>query len=298
MLVPDPRGGDLRADPSADTLPDSYEPSTAAATDLDIAYGDHDAQRIDLHFPRQSAHGAVPVVVYLHSGGWSAGHEDNVPSFVLRFIERGFAVASVGYRLAPEHPFPAAVHDVKHAIRWVKAYGDREGSIDGERIVLVGSSAGGHLAAFAGATVGTHEPAVGADLADYDSSVEAVVSAVGPTDLASFSRSGDYPAALAEDFVGCSPCDDRELDEASPTHHLHGDLPPAYWAYGAIDALVDLDHQGIAMADAWAAASPGTPSWLDIVDGRGHNLDHASINQRHLEVFVDLVIGRNPLDLP
>jgi acetyl esterase/lipase len=270
----------------------------APSTVLDVAFGPHGAQRLDLYLPHLSSGEAAPIVVYLHAGGWVGGHEDDVPAFVMRFVGRGYAVASVGYRLAPEFPFPAAIHDVKHAVRRLKAYGDREGLIDGDRMVLVGTSAGGHLAAFAAATVGAYEPDVGPDLAGYDSSVAAVVSAVGPTDLTSFYVSGQFAEVLTEAFVGCSPCTEDELEEASPIHHLDGGLPPAYWAYGSDDALVDADLQGAAMADAWAAASPAGTSWLDVVDGQGHNLDETTLNQRHLETFVDLAIGRTPLDLP
>jgi acetyl esterase/lipase len=211
---------------------------------LDLPFGTHPAQRLDLYLPHRPSSEAAPIMVYLHAGGWVGGHEDDVPAFVMRFVERGYAVASVGYRLAPEFPFPKPIQDVKLSIRWLKAYGDREGVIDGDRMVLVGVSAGGHLAAFAAATAGVYEPEVAPDLA-----------------------------------------------EASPIHHLHGDLPPAYWAFGSEDALVDADLQGAAMADAWAAASVAGASWLDVVDGHGHNLDETTLNQRYLETFADLAVG-------
>lgn len=103
-IVANPRAGDLRVDPAADTLPVSYHPAPAVAVRREVAYGEDPAQRVDLHLPEEQN---APVVVYLHAGGWVAGAPSDVPDIILRFLERGYAVASVGYRLAPRHRFPA-----------------------------------------------------------------------------------------------------------------------------------------------------------------------------------------------
>ena len=115
-VVPDPRGGDLRTNATADTLPDSYQPPPPHSTARDVPFGPHDAQRLDLHLPDPRSGGAAPVLVYLHAGGWVGGHQKDVPDFVMRFVERGYAVASVGYRLAPEFPFPEPVQQLVVAV--------------------------------------------------------------------------------------------------------------------------------------------------------------------------------------
>jgi len=95
-----------------------------------------------------------PVVVWVHGGAWRAGSKDDVP--VKRWVERGLAVASVDYRLSPEAQFPAQVHDLKAAIRFLQAHAD-EYEINTDQIVVAGSSAGGHLAALVGVSNGVKE---------------------------------------------------------------------------------------------------------------------------------------------
>lgn len=291
FLVPDPRPGDLSADLRADVLPETYSPAPAAFTELDVAYGSDPAQRLDVYLPTGSN---APVVLYLHSGGWSGGDKSEVPDFVMRFVERGYAVISANYRLAPQHQFPDPVHDVKHAIRWVKAFGEETGSVNGNRIVAFGRSAGGHLAAFVGTTAGRFEPN---DLTDaaarFDSNVVGVVSVVGPTDLQSFySHPLEWAREMTEDHVGCDPCANEVLAEASPLTHLHEDVPPAYWAYGGGDALVDADSQGAVAAAEWARVTRPLSSWFDLVNDATHNIDGSEINQRFLEAFVDMAIDQ------
>lgn len=289
LIVANPQAGDLRLDGLADVLPADYVAPDPATTILDIAYGDEPAQRLDLYLPDEAN---APVVVFLHSGGWVAGDKAFVPPMVMRFVERGYAVASVGYRLAPEHTFPAPIHDVKLALRWLKAHGADSGSIDGDRIVLYGTSAGGHLASFVAATPRSYEPEVtDTRLAAFDSTVVGVVSAVGPVDLTTFYRhDNEWAEGFTEAFLGCAPCAVDQLEAASPISHLHPDLPPAYFAYGPEDGLVPADNQGEAIAAAWSEATDAGSVWLDLVDGRGHNLDGNSINQRALEAFIDSTV--------
>jgi acetyl esterase len=98
-----------------------------------------------LYDPR-NGHGA-PVVVYLHGGGWVAGSLETVDSACRRLADRsGCAVLSVGYRLAPEHPWPAAITDAEAAVAWLRAEADAHG-LDATRLAVAGDSAGGNLAA-------------------------------------------------------------------------------------------------------------------------------------------------------
>ncbi len=295
IVVADPVPGDLRIDEAADTLPIEYVPPAPASSMVDIAYGPLPIQRLDLHLPSSSA---APVLLYLHGGGWIAGEKSDVPDLVMRFVERGYAVASADYRLAPDHPFPEPIEDVKLAIRWVKAYAEDEGTVDGDRIVLVGASAGGHLAAFAAATPGDFEPVdLPTELAAFDSTVAGAVSFVGPTDLVQlYDQPHDWARAITSAFMGCSPCDPGQLAVGSVAPHLGPGLPPVYWAYGADDPLVDATAQAAAVAEAWAIHGGDGSSWLDIVEGSGHTLDESVVNQRALEAFVDAAVGRPQVD--
>ncbi len=287
-VVPDPRPGDLRSATDGDVLPADYAPPVASSTLRDVAYGDDPHQRLDLHLPSTSF---APVVVYLHAGGWEAADRDSVPPMVMRFVERGYAVASISLRASPQHTFPAAVEDTKHAVRWLKASSALDGLVDGDRIVLFGTSSGGHLAAFVAATPGRFEPTDldAAELA-VDSTVAGIVSAVGPTDLeVLYATRHPWAFAATEAFLDCSPCSPGRLAEASPITYLHPDLPPAYWAYGEDDPIAEPTAQGATMAAAWGAQIGWQNSWCDLVDDAGHNLDQTPINQRFLERFIDEV---------
>lgn len=133
---------------------------------------------LDLYVPPTPVRRPAPVIVFLHGGGWSGGTRTTGPDFKRYFAQDGFAIASIEYRLTPSVTFPANVEDVRTAVRWLKANATAQG-IDGERICLWGTSAGGHLAAVAGlAPAGTFE---GADNLTQTSAVRCVLDAYGPT---------------------------------------------------------------------------------------------------------------------
>ena len=105
--------------------------------------------RLDLYLPAQPIRRPIPVIVFLHGGGWSGGTRTTGPDFSRYFARDGFAMASIEYRLTPSITFPANVEDVRTAVRWLKAMLATHG-LDADRICLWGTSAGGHLAAVAG----------------------------------------------------------------------------------------------------------------------------------------------------
>jgi acetyl esterase len=92
----------------------------------------------------------APLLVYVHGGGWCYGSIETVDRFCRRVADRsGCAVLSVGYRLAPEHPFPAALEDVEAVLAWVRKAGAAELGVDPSRLAIGGDSAGGQLATVA-----------------------------------------------------------------------------------------------------------------------------------------------------
>jgi alpha/beta superfamily hydrolase len=126
-------------------------------TVLDIPYGIANGRSLSLDAvrPNHDTGSALPVVVWLHGGGWYSGNKRNaINNHMLDgLVYSGFVLASVEYRLSGEAPFPAQIHDVKAAIRWLRAHPDVLG-IDLERIAVAGFSSGGHLAALVATTVG------------------------------------------------------------------------------------------------------------------------------------------------
>jgi acetyl esterase/lipase len=195
--------------------------------------------RLDLHIP--AGEGPWPLVVWVHGGGWRTGDRRTLPEtiepldFFGRIQRRGYAVASVDYRLSAEAIFPAQLHDVKAAIRWLRAHAAAY-ALDPGRFALWGESAGGHLAALAGLTADASlEGDVG--LIGVSSAVRAVVDWYGVSDIIALGRPGPDSSLLP--LLGGQPTEVRELATlASPTEHAHGDAPPFLCMHGTEDKVV------------------------------------------------------------
>jgi acetyl esterase/lipase len=118
----------------------------------DLVYAEINGRQLlaDLYLPKNKKE-PRPVIIWLHGGGWRFGDRKLGPDFSKYFASQGFVMVSIDYRLSDEDIFPAQIHDVKTAIRWVKSIAEQYG-LDGNNIGLWGSSAGGHLAALATVT--------------------------------------------------------------------------------------------------------------------------------------------------
>ena len=124
-----------------------HSPNHELETDVVYAEVAGEPLRYD-HCRVVGANGATPAVVFVHGGGWTGGDPSQAGGNALHFARRGIATVSISYRLAPAHRFPAALDDVRRGLRYVRANADRLG-IDPERLVLLGLSAGAHLAMLA-----------------------------------------------------------------------------------------------------------------------------------------------------
>ena len=136
---------------------------------------------LNLYLPKDAAR-PLPVIVFLHGGGWSGGTRTTGPDFRRFFAQDGFAMASIEYRLTPSVTFPSNVEDVKTAVRWLRANAATHG-LNADRICLWGTSAGGHLAAVA-ALAPRSCIFEGADNLNQSSAVRCVLDAYGPVDFA------------------------------------------------------------------------------------------------------------------
>jgi len=145
---------------------------------------------LDLYIP-QTGVAPYPVVLRIHGGGWAGGTNQPIPGQYIALMNQGFAIASVKYRLTSEAAlyagapvtFPAQIHDIKAAIRYLRANAHLY-NLDPRRIATRGESAGGHLAALAATSGGAAEieGTIGGNLA-YSSAVQACVDYFGPTDI-------------------------------------------------------------------------------------------------------------------
>ena len=110
---------------------------------VDIAYGAHPCQRLDVYRPK-GAVGKLPVIVSVHGGGWVYGDKELYQYYTMSLAQRGFAVVNFSYRLAPESKFPAQIEDVNAAFAWTRDHAAAYG-FDMDALFAVGDSAGAHL---------------------------------------------------------------------------------------------------------------------------------------------------------
>src|SRR5262245_53951430 len=117
----------------------------------DVEYGKGGKRALRLHIlrPKKAPKDTMPVLVWIHGGGWMAGSRDTGIGILALFVGRGYICASIEYRFSSEAVFPAQIHDCKCAIRFLRAKA-KEYNLDPDRIGVWGSSAGGHLAALLG----------------------------------------------------------------------------------------------------------------------------------------------------
>src|SRR5208337_3078994 len=152
--------------------------------DLQYVEHGHERNRLDLYLP-EKAEGRLPLVVWNHGGGWVGGSKEGCPAVPL--TTRGYAVASLNYRLSQHAVFPAQIQDCKTAVRWLRANAAKY-DLDPEHVGVWGASAGGHLVALLGTTGNVKElEGTGGNL-DQSSRVQCVVNWFGPSDMARMGR--------------------------------------------------------------------------------------------------------------
>ncbi len=220
--------------------------------------------RLDLYLPRRAKSGPMPVALLFHGGGWVSGNKDEIALDVVPYLAMGMAVANVDYRLAATAPAPAAVQDARCALRWVARHADEYG-LDPNKIVTVGSSAGGHLAliaAFAPASAGFDDLCPG----NEPLHVAAVVNFFGVSDVAELLQ-----PANARDFavawIGNAPNRDERARRLSPLTYVSKSDPAVFSVHGDADPIVPFEQSKRLHAALTAA---GVPNRLYPVPHGGH----------------------------
>jgi acetyl esterase/lipase len=257
-----------------------------AATYSNVAYADlSPSQVLDLWIP-ETGEAPYPLVIFVHGGAFMMGDKSMDIAHVADVLEAGYAAAGVNYRLSGEAPFPAAVQDVKAAVRLLRANAEEYG-LDPEAFAAWGASAGGNLVSMIGATgdqqTSLDDPSLGN--ADVSSGVDAVVAWFPPVDFlqmaGQFQESypaaceGEPPSADAPDspesmYLGAPIQDVPDLAAAAnPISYLATatQLPVFAIAAGDSDCLVP-HQQSMLLHGALEAA--GAESSLTIVPGAGH----------------------------
>ena len=253
-------------------------PGVVARRDLAYVADGHQKQKLDLYLPERAKGGdadggePLPVVVWVHGGGWRGGSKNRCPPLKAGFVGRGYAVASVGYRLSGAAPFPAQIEDCRAAIRWLRAHSE-EYNLDPTRIGVWGASAGGHLVALLGTAGDEAAFDVGAH-GDRSARVRAVCDYYGPSDFAAFAATPGYehvavrPDSPVYQLFGGPASKKSELAErASPIEYVSADDPPFLILHGMNDRVVPLDQSERLHA---ALQKAGVASTLKTLPDTGH----------------------------
>lgn len=238
-----------------------------------IEFSNPENQHLELNLARkEGVSGPQPAILCIHGGGFRAGNRNGYNALCLKLAEKGFVAVTASYRLAPKFQFPAAVHDVKAAVRFLRSNATRLG-IDSNRIGVTGGSAGGHLAQFLGVTAGLDEFEGTGGNAGFSSTVQCVVNVYGPSDFTqSYGKSVDAAEVLPL-FLGgnLETARDRHV-WASPLNWVTPRSAPTLLIHGTEDRYV-AHEQAVWMRDRLRASSVDVE--LLTLEGAGHGFKGA-----------------------
>jgi acetyl esterase/lipase len=193
--------------------------------------------KLDVYRP--ATPGPHPTILHIHGGGWTGGSREGVVLRAMPYLQMGFAVVNVSYRLARVAPAPAAVEDCLCALKWI-AQNAKEYGFDLSRVAVTGYSAGGHLALTTGMvpeSAGLDRQCSGASLPK----VAAIVNWFGITDVNDL-LDGANRKVYAVEWLGSLDNRDAVARRVSPLTYVRKDLPPVLTIHGDADPTVPYTH--------------------------------------------------------
>ena len=233
--------------------------------------------KLDVYQPR-GATTPTPTLIYIHGGGWTNGNKESSALTFLPYMEMGWAIINVEYRMADDAHAPAAVEDCRCALRWVYRNAEQY-NFDLDTIVVTGNSAGGHLSLTTGllpASAGLDRQCPGdrrrtwstGTTSTEELKVAAVINWYGITDVYDLAhRQPGISGNFTEAWLGSSADRDEIAKRVSPVTYVRSGLPPILTIHGDADPIVPYD-QGTRLHEALDAA--GVPNELVTVPGGGH----------------------------
>ncbi len=232
-------------------------------------------------------------VLLLHGGGWAGGDRQQLRGYGILLGRLGFLCVSAEYRLSGEATWPAQIHDVKAALRWMRAEHESLG-VDPDRIAVSGNSAGAHLSLMLAATPHREDfegeggsPGVGTECA-------ASIAIYAPTDLLGderkFEESGGGELSGAVRALVGEGADARTIREASPVHYARKDFPPTQLLHGNADTTVPSDAS---LAMYRALKKQGAPVELHMFNGAPHGFDADPDLGRQCAQLIALFLDRH-----
>ncbi|WP_062060655.1 alpha/beta hydrolase [Cellvibrio sp. OA-2007] len=202
-----------------------------------VRYGER-ALQLDLYLPKSASSHKKPGIVFVHGGGWRAGYRTNFTPMAIAMAEHGYVAATISYRLSPEARYPAAIHDVKAAIRWLRKNAKKYG-VNPDQIAVGGGSAGGQIASLTGMTNGLENFDPQATESSVLSAVQAIVNIDGLSDFTSEAARfheddpRKNPSAAGAWFGGRYAEKTALWHEASPTFYVNQNTPPILFLISA-----------------------------------------------------------------
>ena len=220
---------------------------TVVHRDLEYVPNGHERQRLDLYLPANTSRPA-PLIVVIHGGAWRQGDKAASQGIVRRFplmLRSGYAIASLNYRYSDQALFPAQVHDVKAAVRWLRENAAKY-RLNEQRFGVWGQSSGAHLAAMLGTTCGVPEMDTNFTASAQSACVQAVADWFGPTDFLQMDANRlvdgyihDVPTSPESQLVG-GPIQSMKnaVQAANPITYVSKDDAPFQIVHGDSDRLV------------------------------------------------------------
>ena len=258
-------------------------------TEEKITYRAVDGEELQLDLARPDGQGPYPAIVFIHGGGWRGGNRAGYRREIEEAARRGYVAVTVSYRLTQpdeqrkaKYPFPAQVHDVKCAVRWLRASADKY-RVDPERIGVTGGSAGGHLSLMLGVT----DESAGLEgegcHSDQSSRVQAVVNVFGPTDMLQLHKTSEGAAPIVASFLGGEPGEaEAAYRDASPITYVDSGDPPILTIHGTADTLVPPDQ-----AERFDAAmkKAGAEHKLLLLEKQGHGFRGEALGEAQQAMY-------------
>lgn len=231
----------------------------------------------------------APAMIFIHGGAWRSGKRSDYLPYLIDYAKKGYITITVSYRLVKEAIFPAAVQDVNCAVKWIRSHSEEYG-IDADKMVLIGGSAGGHLAMMVG--YGGNESLFDESCSiENTSKVKAIIDLYGPTDLTTPYAKGTYQT---KDFIGSSYEDKPQLYKlASPKTYISPDDPPTLIFQGTIDSLVPVSQSD--SLDIWLSRA-GVPHEYHRLKGWPHTMDLSVKVNSYCQFYIDAFLEKHLVD--
>jgi acetyl esterase/lipase len=255
---------------------------------LNIVYNKIDTieNKLDIYIPKDTSN-ILPALLWFHGGGWRKGTKDSISGQLKYYLEKGWVVVNVDYRLTDVALAPAAVVDCRCALHWIVKNAQKY-HIDIEKIVLSGTSAGGHLALITG-MLPVKNPLDTICSNDLKYRIAAIINWYGITDVGDL-LSGINRKGYAVKWLGDQSNHDEIAKQVSPLTYIRKDLPPIFSVHGDADTTVPYTH---AVRLHKTLSDSGVPNRMVTISGGRHGKFSEKENEDIYEAIDEFLLENN-----